>query len=173
MPHFARFATIRAFSIPLFFPRSFTHERLSISMAMPSDIEEMAELWQCVAPARQLAPVFTADSLKRWIASAPGLDISDYRLARDGAGRLVGFLAWWDQEKFKQLRVLRYSRRLRAARAMLNGAASMMRGVPLPDVGEALRYCTALHVCVPGHSPEVLRALLTANGREPIAPDDF
>ena len=83
-----------------------------------------------------------------------------------GAGRLVGFLAWWDQEKFKQLRVLRYSRRLRAARTMLNGAASMMRGVPLPDVGEALRYCTALHVCVPGHSPQVLRALVLASHPE-------
>jgi hypothetical protein len=123
----------------------------------------MLELWRQVAPTRQLAPVLTAETFARWIASAPGLDISSYRLARDASGRLVGFMAWWDQVTFKQSRVLRYSRRLRVARTLLNGAATVTRGMPLPDAGELLRYCTGFNVCVPGETPEVLRALVRSS----------
>jgi GNAT superfamily N-acetyltransferase len=159
MPNFVRFATIRSHSIPLLFPRS-PQSNYLVSIATPADIEEMAELWQRVAPRRQFAPMYTANTLAEFIASAPGLDISSYRLAHDRSGRLVGFLGWWDQSCFKQLRVLRYSPRLRAVRAVLNVAAGLTRGTPLPDAGEPLRYCTATHVCVPADSPAVLRSLI-------------
>ena len=166
MPNFLRFATIRAFSIPLLFPRRFTDTRLRVSVAKLRDIEEMVQLWERVAPKRQLAPVFTADTLERWIAGAPGLDISSYRLARDVTGRLVGFMAWWNQTPFKQATVLRYSPRLQAVRVMLNGVATVTSGVRLPDAGAQLKYCTAFHVCVPGGSPDVLRALVRSSYSE-------
>ena len=159
-PGVAHFATIRAFSIPLLFPRSFRESGLRISKATPRDIEEMMELWRRVASERQLAPVFTSSTFASSIASAPGLNISNYRLARDASGRLMGFMAWWDQAGFKQSRVLRYSPRLRVARALLNAVATLTRAVPLPGVGELLRYCTAFNICVPGEAPEVLNALV-------------
>jgi len=165
VPSFVRFATIRSHSIPLLFPRSLRADYV-VSLGTSADIEEMAALWQRVAPSRQFARAYTAETLAEWIASAPGLDISSYRLARDRTGRLVGFLAWWDQACFKQLRVLRYSPRLRAVRAALNVAASLTRGTPLPNAGEPLRYCTAVHVCVPAESPEVLRSLIGAGYAE-------
>ncbi len=165
-PGVAHFATMRAFSVPLLFPRAFKENGLRVSIATSRDIEEMVELWSRVAPGRQLAPVLTAATFEHWIARAPGLGISSYRLARDASGRLAGFMAWWDQVTFKQSHVLRYSRRLRVARALLNGAASVTRGTPLPDAGELLRYCTALNVCVPGEAPEVLRALVRSSYAE-------
>ena len=166
MPNFARFATIRAFSIPLLFPRAFRERALRVSTATARDIEEMVELWRRVAPTRQLAPVLVAETFERWIANAPGLDISSYRVARDASGRIVGFMAWWDQVTFKQSRVLRYSPRLRVARALLNGAAAVTRGTPLPEAGELLRYCTAFNICVPADSTEVLRALVRSSYAE-------
>jgi GNAT superfamily N-acetyltransferase len=165
-PGVAQFATMRAFSLPLLFPRAFKESGLRVSTATARDIEEMVELWRRVAPTRQLAPVMTPETFERGIASAPGLDISSYRLARDASGRLAGFMAWWDQVTFKQSRVLRYSPRLRVARALLNGAATVTRGMSLPDVGELLRYCTAFSVCVPGEAPEVLRALVRSSYAE-------
>jgi GNAT superfamily N-acetyltransferase len=162
MPNFVRFATIRSHSIPLLLPRSSESDYL-VSIATSADIEEMAELWQRVAPSRQFAPVYTAETLAQWISSAPGLDLSSYRLAHDRSGRLVGFLAWWDQTCFKQLRVLRYSPRLRAVRALLNVAAGLTRGTPLPTAGEPLRYCVATNICVPTDSPAVLRSLIVAS----------
>lgn len=164
MPHFERFATIRVFSIPLLLPRAFTHAHFSVAPATADDVDEMVTLWRRVAPGRQFAPELTAARFASWLAAAPGLDLSDYRLARDPAGRLVGFLAWWDQARFKQLRVLRYSPRLRIARAVVNRVASVTGGVPLPDVGAVLRYRTAVHVCV--DKVGVLRALLRASLRE-------
>ena len=164
MPHFRRFATIRVFSIPLLVPRAFADARLRIVPATTNDVEEMMTLWQRVAPGRQFAPELTAERFASWLAIAPGLELSDYRVARDRTGRLVGFLAWWDQAPFKQLRVLRYSPRLRIARAVVNRVASVTSGVPLPDVGAVLRYRTAVHVCV--EKPSVLRALLRASHRE-------
>ncbi|HEY2378220.1 MAG TPA: GNAT family N-acetyltransferase [Gemmatimonadaceae bacterium] len=163
VPRFERFATIRAFSIPLLFPRRFGQTSPRVHRATMADIEEMIVLWKRVAPARQFAPVLTPESFAEWVASAPGLDVSDFRLARDSAGRLLGFLGWWDQSSFKQLRVMRYSPRLGVVRAVINGLASLTHGVALPSPGEALRYCTATHVCVPGEKSDVLRALVRSS----------
>lgn len=164
MPNFRRFATIRVFSIPLLVPRTFADAQLHVSAASTDDVDEMVALWHRVAPGRQFAPDLTPERFVNWLAIAPGLELSDYRLARDRAGQLVGFLAWWDQARFKQLRVLRYSSRLRVARAVVNRVASITGGVPLPDVGAVLRYRTAVHVCVA--DPGVLRTLLRAGHRE-------
>ena len=164
MPRFRRFATIRVFAIPLLVPRTFAHAQLQIAAAGAADVGEMVALWKRIAPTRQFAPELTRDGFANWFAMAPGLELSDYRLARDRSGRLVGFLAWWDQARFKQLRVLRYSPRLRIARAVVNRVASVTGGVPLPEVGQVLRYRTAVHVC--SERPAVLRALLRAGHRE-------
>jgi hypothetical protein len=166
MPNFVRFATIRAFSIPLLFPRAVGPSGVRVVPATESDIEEMVELWARVAPSRQFAPVFTADEFADWIARAPGLAISDYRLARDRSGRLVGFLAWWDQVRFKQLRVLRYSPRLGVARTAINALARLTGGVSLPAVGDVLRYKTALHVCICDGSPAILHTLIRSSCAE-------
>jgi GNAT superfamily N-acetyltransferase len=160
VPRFERFATIRAHSIPLLLPRRFGDRSLRCRRATVNEIEEMAGFWCAVAPTRQFAPVHTADSLAEWIANAPGLEISDFRLVRDRGGRLLGFLAWWDQSSFKQLRVIRYSARLRVVRTVINGIARLTRSVTLPDLGAPLRYCTAVHVCVSPERPEVLRTLV-------------
>src|SRR5262249_35127179 len=147
---FTPFATIRAFSIPLLWPRRMrANAAARVSAARSSDLDEMVALWKRVAPVRQFAPVFSAAELDTWIADAPGLSIDNYRVARTRDGRIAGFLAWWDQTEFKQSRVLRYSPRLALVRAGLNGLAFFTQGVRLPPVGAALRYRTALHVCVP------------------------
>jgi hypothetical protein len=164
---FKRFATIRAFSIPLLWPRSDNARGdIRVSPATSSDVGEMAELWQRVAPGRQFAPVFNADSMSAWIADAPGLDIGDYRVARSRDGRVLGFIAWWDQAVFKQSCVLRYAPRLAATRAALNALARVTGGVRLPSIGEPLRYRTALHLCVPSGRPDILRALVRTSCAE-------
>ena len=166
VPRFARFATIRVFSIPLLFPRGESKDSLVITPARAMDLEEMAELWARLAPSRQFAPTFTAESLAAWIDTAPGLAITDYRVARDRRGRIVGFLGWWDQESFKQMQVTRYSPRLRVARAIVNGFGRLMGSATLPEIGGSLRYRTAIHVCVSSEQPVVLGALLRRSHAE-------
>jgi len=166
VPRFGHFATIRVFSIPLLFSRREATDGLVIAPARACDLLEMAELWARVAAHRQFAPAFTADSLAAWIQAAPSLAITDYRVARDRRGRIVGFLGWWDQESFRQMQVTRYSPRLRVARGIVNALGGLTGGVGLPEVGGSLRHRTAVHVCVPPEHPEVLRALLRRSHAE-------
>jgi len=161
LPNMHRFATIRSHAVSLLWRRRPPDlDGSRVTRAQVDDVEEMAELWQKVAPQRQFAPVHDADSLAAWIAAAPGLELSDYRLARRPDGALAGFVGFWDQESFKQLTVTSYSRTLGLARSVFNAAGPLVGATPLPPAGGALRYLSAVHVCVPGATPDVLGSLL-------------
>ena len=160
LPHMHRFATIRSHSVSLLWRRRIASHGVNVSRGRPEDIEQMADLWQTVAPHRQFAAVHDVQSLSTWINSAPALDSSSYWLARDRRGDLVGFLGLWDQESFKQMRITSYSRKLAGVRALFNAGAPLVGATRLPPAGETLRYLTAVNVCVPADSPGVLRTLL-------------
>jgi hypothetical protein len=152
--------TIRSHSIPLLWRRRSRDSTIVVDRASKEDLDEMVSLWQQVAPTRQFAPVHDAESFVAWTQSAPGLDISDYLVARRGNGRIAGFLGIWDQHQFKQMKVVDYSKQLRPIRSAFNVAASPMGVPPLPPPGGEVQYRTVVNVCVPGVAPEVLRALL-------------
>lgn len=160
LPRLDPFATIRSHAIPLLHRRREGVDGVRVAPATRSDLDEMAGLWARVAPGRQLAPVLDAGSLANWVERAPGLALHDYLVARDGNGRIGGFVAFWDQTPLKTLRVTGYSRRLAAVRAGLNVAARVVGTAPIPRVGEPLTCRTAVHLCVPADRPAVLRALV-------------
>lgn len=160
LPHLHRFATIRSFSISLLWRRRPPRSELRVTRAGEADLEEMAALWQEMAPARQFAPVHDAASLGSWIGAAPGLELSSYLLARRGDGRLAGFMGLWDQEPLKQLRVTSYSRGLAGFRFGFNAVAPAFGASRLPPTGGHIRHLTAVHVCVPSDQAGVLRSLL-------------
>jgi hypothetical protein len=160
LPTLTRFATLDVHAIPLLWPRAHSVAGIRVRTARAEDLDEMGALWNRIAPARQLAPVLGAARLRAWIADAPGLEIEDYVVARRADGRIVGFLALWDQYFIKQLRVLAYSTRLAAVRTVLNGLAPLARTPRLPAAGAVLPSLAVLHCCAPGDEPEVLRALL-------------
>ena len=163
VPRFRKIGTIRSHSIPILWKRGKPRRSMA---SMPTrnaelrDLPPMIELWSRVARERQLAPVLTPRSLGEWISNAPGLSISRYRLAHSESGELLGFVGVWDQQSFKQLTVVGYSRRLAAVRRAFNVVAPIVGAEPLPGPAFPLRCATALHVCVPGDRPDVLRALL-------------
>ena len=168
LPRLRRFATVRAHSVPLLWKRGAPRgcatggRRIDVAAAQERDLEEMAALWTRVAPGRQFAPVFDAPTFAAWIATAPGLSLSDYLLARGPGGRLLGFLALWDQACFKRTRVLGYAWGAALFRTAFNAIAPLAGASRLPSVGAPLRCRTALHVCVAHWDPSVLRCLLVA-----------
>jgi hypothetical protein len=98
--------------------------------------------------------------MARFAASAPGLGVESYRVARRPDGRIAGFAAFWEQSRFKQLRVTRYSTRLAGVRLAFDALAPLLGASRLPPAGGELRHATAFHVCVPSDEPAVLRALV-------------
>jgi ribosomal protein S18 acetylase RimI-like enzyme len=165
VPAFKRIGTIRTYSLPILWRRQ-TASPIRIAHARWSDLGEMAALWKRIAPLRQLAPVLPVDAMAWWIRSTPGLEISSYRVARSQSGELLGFVAVWDQRTFKQLNVVGYSPRMRAARAVFNLLAPVVGGEPMPETGQALNCVTIAHICVPGDRCEVLHALLVSTHNE-------
>jgi ribosomal protein S18 acetylase RimI-like enzyme len=165
VPQLRRIGTIRTHSLPVLWRRRVAGS-IDIAHAGWRDLEEMAALWKQVAPLRQLAPVLTVDAMAEWIDSTPGLDISNYRLARSRSGVLLGFFAVWDQRSFKQLNVVGYSPRMQAARAVFNMLSPALGGERMPGTGHALNCVTVAHICVPEDRPEVLRALLATAHNE-------
>ncbi len=160
LPVLRRVATIRAHAVSMLWRRGIPESSVTVAPATERDLGEMATLWNRVGRGRQLASCYDADSLAGWIHAAPALEVGAYLLARRRDGRLAGFLAMWDQASFKQLRVTAYSKRLATFRAGFNAVAPLMGAAALPAVGAPLRHLTAVHVCVAGDEPEVLRALL-------------
>jgi GNAT superfamily N-acetyltransferase len=167
VPAFTRAATIRTYSIPILWRRTFHgHQSITITSARWSDLEEMISLWNTVAPGRQFAPVLSAGSLADWIRHAPGLDISSYSLARSSRGELLGFLAVWNQRSFKQLTVLSYSPRMKLAKMVFNALSHLAGAEPLPGAGSPLGCVTIANICVPAERSDVLRELLASTHNE-------
>ncbi|HEX9128482.1 MAG TPA: GNAT family N-acetyltransferase [Gemmatimonadaceae bacterium] len=167
VPVLRRIGTIRTHSIPILWRRRANDPgSIHVASAGWTDIDEMAALWSKVAPLRQLAPVLTASAMADWILAAPGLDISSYRLARSSNGELLGFLAVWDQRVFKQLNVLAYSARMKAARSAFNLLVPIVGGERMPRMGSPLNCVSIAHICVPADKPRVLRALIISGYNE-------
>jgi len=161
VPVLTRIATIRTHSIPILWRRRVNGSgSIRIGTARRTDLDEMSALWSRVAPLRQLAPVLSPSALADWILAAPGLGISSYRLARSSAGELLGFLAVWDQRMFKQLNVVSYSPRMKAARGAFNLFAPIVGGERMPRTGSPLNCVSIAHICVPADKPQLLRALV-------------
>jgi len=170
LPSFSHVATVRTHSLSILWKRkerrAHNADGVAIRPATWADVEEMADLWSTVAPARQLSPVHDAESLARWIRDAPGLDITSYRLAHGANGRLLGFFGLWDQREFKQMSVVSYSSRMAVARSVLNAITPIVGAERLPEAGRELNLVTALNVCVPATRPNVLRSLIVAAHNE-------
>ncbi|WP_405163148.1 GNAT family N-acetyltransferase [Nocardia sp. NBC_01499] len=152
-------AVVRSHSIPLMGPRRTARFRVTVEHATDAEVPELVRLWEQVAPARAGTPVFDEQTMRAWIDQCPGLDISDYLIARRD-GKVVGFLGLWDQHVLKQMRVMRYPRSIAALRPVFNAFAPVTRVPRLPGPGGEFRYRTVVNLCVPPAETVVLRALL-------------
>lgn len=157
-PVLSRFASLAVTAIPLLWERRERIAGVCVRRASAQDVEEMAAVWRTYAPGRQFAAIMEAEDMAAWIASAPGLAITDYLVATDATGRIRGFLGEWDQSSFKRIRVVRYSPRMAFVRRAINFASPFVGAPPLPASGEPMPALATVHVCA--DAPATLRALL-------------
>ena len=100
-------------------------------------LEEIIEFMNTNGSKKQFYPYieekdFGSDYLR-------GLSQENFYVALNGS-EIIGLVAKWDQESFKQTRVVGYDRKIRFARPFIN-LASRFTNVPrLPSEGELLHY---------------------------------
>ena len=119
--------------------------------------EDLEELVACLARNQRrhpLAPVWRAEDLTH-PERARGLSLGDFTLASRG-GRVVGCLARWDQQGFKQTVVRGYGGRMALARPLLNLGAPVFGWPRLPAVGQPLSHAYLSHVAVDDDDPALL-----------------
>lgn len=141
-------------------PRRARRTRVAVRRATAADIPALASLLDTDGRARPYGYKLDEGALRRRLATWPGLCITDFLLAVDRSGDLVGCLAAWNADEVKRTIVLAYRGRMRAVRATYNTAARLLRLPRLPAPGSALAYSYVTHQAIPSGDPAILAALL-------------
>jgi hypothetical protein len=86
-------------------------------------------------------------------------------------GQVIGVIGQWNQRRFKQTRVIRFSGSLRWLAPMANVTHQVFKGRRFPGVGEELRSFYVSFVAVDDDDVSVFRALVRALYRDAVAGD--
>lgn len=154
LPHYPRlhpYARMCTFAIH---PRRVKREpQIQITRGSVDLIPAIADCLARNGRRSQFAPCWTEDALRS--AGRMNLDVADFFLVQKNS-RVVGCLALWDQQSFKQSVVRGYSGWLARFRKVINCFT------PLPAPGTRLNQCFACFAAVDHDDPEIFSALLRA-----------
>lgn len=155
---------IRAVHLAL--PRRRAKGGCEVRRAAEPDLPAIGAFLDADSRRRPFGYVLDQAELRRRLARWPGLSISDFYLAIDRGGAIVGCCAAWDASPIKRTVVLAYRGSMRWVKRGYDLAAPLL-GVPkLPSGGQALKYAYLTHVAVPSDDPAIMRALLEAAYRD-------
>ncbi len=133
-------------------------DALRIRRGEAGDIPSMQKFLDREGPSKQFFPNYRFER-EFGTAYFRGLTPSDFYLAFDGAN-LVGFLSVWDQNGFKQTRIVGYSKILGRMRPLINGWSRLRGGFELPPCGSYLKYLSLHAVLVERNDPIIFRELV-------------
>jgi hypothetical protein len=132
---------------------------LSLRPATREDRPALVDFLHTSGPRRHFFPEYVDEDLFTSSGTFRDLEPDDLLLAFHGE-HLVGCIGAWDQSRFRQTVVERYSRWLYGLRPFYNLAARV-RGLPeLPRPHTPLHYRMAAMPLVEGDDPDVFRSLL-------------
>jgi len=114
---------------------------------------------------KQFSPTWRKDTLLS--ALTPHLVIEDFFLVIDGS-RVVGCLALWDQNAFKQTVVRGYAGLLKRFRKTINLLTPLGAWPSLPEPGARLNQCYACFLAIDDDHPGIFAALLRAFHNEAV-----
>ena len=132
---------------------------VDIRPATRCDIPQLVSFLNRVGGRRQFFPAYSQSDFDSADGLLRGIVPENICVACRG-GRIVGSVALWDQQSFRQSVVAGYAPWLAAARPLCNTYA-LIRGLPkLPGVGATLNYAYLSLVCVQNDSHDVFAALV-------------
>lgn len=146
-------------AIHLDFSRKLIKEKgLHIQAANKSSLAKVFKFIQKQYARKQLAPIYHARDIGN--ARLYGLQAEDIYLASRN-GKLVGVIAAWDQRKFRQTHVEKYSSGLKLIRPAYNFAAKFSALKQLPAEGNVVPYFYLALIAIEKDDPTIFRALLS------------
>jgi hypothetical protein len=131
----------------------------AVRTARLDDIDGIVGLLRTEHSDRLFGLVTDRDRFATGLRARPGLSIDNYYVIERGR-KLIGVCAAWDTCAFKQNRVMRYGRWLRAVRTANNLLSFITRTPSLPAPGESFRDIVVTDWAVRERSVELMHALL-------------
>lgn len=160
LPHYPRLHPYtRMFTYAIHPARLKKESNLKITRGSFDLIPAILDCLTRYATRTQFAPHWTKDTLLSLLT--PALVIEDFFLAISG-DRVIGCLALWDQQSFKQSVIRGYARNIARYRKLINLLSPLGGWSPLPEVGTRLNHCYACFPGVDDDDPEIFSALLRA-----------
>ncbi|MCP3892003.1 MAG: hypothetical protein GY702_24510 [Desulfobulbaceae bacterium] len=132
---------------------------VKIELCRREQLPALLEFLQQTNCAKQFSPVWDEETLFSK-ERTPGVSFSDCILALEG-GKIVGCMCLWDQRRFKQSVVRRYSSRISRFRPILNVAARLSGSPKLPAMNEPISHAYLSHVTIHQDREDIFKALLT------------
>jgi hypothetical protein len=130
---------------------------VEITTAEKFPLQALTEYLRQEGSARQFFPVFTPKGEPNSLLRSIGLE---HILVAQQAGKIVGTLAVWDQEKAKQHLVAGYSGLFQIVRPLLNLVLRTLNYHTLPRVSETVRTASVALLCIRNNDNKVFHALL-------------
>lgn len=158
-PNYRRKGVLSSLALPTWKPQTVEPPAaVTIARASASQLDAIAACLQRNYRRYQFAPHWTADDLAS-DETTRDLAPEDFFVATAG-GRVVGCVALWDQQSFKQTVVRGYRGWMSLVRRASNAAAPWTGWPELPDVGQPLAHAFLSHFAVDDDDLAVGRALL-------------
>lgn len=150
--------------------------RLSSGMTLRrANADDREAIVECLARngrRRQFAPVWEPTALGDTTLT-PDLDLADFWVVARGT-QVVGTMARWNQQGFKQSVVRGYDEPWVRMRHLVNALAWFGLAPRLPAIGKPIRHAFASHLAVDNDDPHVTAALLAATYNNAVeAGDDY
>jgi hypothetical protein len=130
---------------------------IEITTAAQLPLQALTEYLRQEGSTRQFFPAFTPEGEPNGLLRSIGLE---QILVAQQAGKIVGTLAVWDQEKAKQHLVAGYSGLFQIVRPLLNLVLRALNYHTLPRVGKTVRTASAALLCIKNNDSTVFQALL-------------
>jgi hypothetical protein len=137
--------------------------------------DDRAAIAECLARngrRRQFTPLWEETALDDPVLT-PDLTLGDFWVVERGS-QVVGTLARWNQQYFKQSVVRGYDEPWGSMRSYINLAARVGFAPHMPALGDQVRHAFASHLAVDNDDPQVAAALLAAVYNSAVtAGDDY
>jgi len=133
--------------------------KISVRKAKPEDLEQIVSLLKEEFSGRLFSPFIDSKVFMENLKCRPDFSINNYYVV-EKENKIVGTCAAWDCSSFKQIRILKYSKRFRWIQNLYSLFSLLFSFPPLPVPGKEFKAVYITDYAVFNRDPKILNALL-------------
>lgn len=145
--YFNKLSSIKTFSIPLFFKRKVrSNSTISLRKAKSEDLDIMSELWE---KKNSNSDFYTSIKKDEILSASSLININHYKVITNKRNnKIIGFLGSSNFDEIKEIRIFKYSFKMKMVKGFLNFLFSLFKKSGLPEEGNPLKIIQTFHLCI-------------------------